>query len=443
MKHGNFRRILMLGFLIIPLYFSFSLNIYACSCSPENYAPACQRLSNSSVVFWGEPVEFKGGVYRFRIKKVYKGIEPTSNEVMVYGLAGTSCEMPYSIGVSYIVFAAKSSQPNAPLITSLCSGSRTANEDDLNFLEDFIEGKSATTVYGQVLQWVTRIGLPEPDESNPIEGASLLLENADQKYKAVSDPKGIFSFAGVPAGEYNLSARLDPFSPDPSFYKVSVINGGCAQVFVQLKPMSSIEGTLLYPSGKPAANKRVELLRKNQSGEWYSTYYMWKQTDDDGKFKFNELETGEYLLGYEIWGNFPSADSPYPTFYFPGVGEWQMAQSLTLTPGRTVTGLKLKLPPKQSERKITIRVFFADGKPLGKITPPDSSLLFFNRRRMLFGDKLVKDGVYTLTGYQEREYEISANYWNRESMTSLKSEAVTIKPGKEDAEIVLILKENN
>jgi hypothetical protein len=62
---------------------------------------------------------------------------------------------------------------------------------------------------------------------------------------------------------------------------------------------------------------------------------------------------------------------------------------------------------------------------------------------MLFGDKLVKDGVYTLTGYQEREYEISANYWNRESMTSLKSEAVTIKPGKEDAEIVLILKENN
>ena len=442
MKKTIWHRLKLVGILFLLICGLFAVNLIACSCTPETYAPSCQRLSTAPVVFLGEPVEFTNGVYRFRIEKVYKGLEPNTSETAVYGLAGTSCEIEYTIGEKYIIFAENSSQQNKPLITSMCSGSRIASEADINFLNNYVIGKSETVVFGQVLQWVTGIGLPGEDEKTPIKGASVVLENEREKYKTVSDADGWFNLTGIQAGDYKLSARLAPFMSDPPFYKVSVIKGGCGLVFVQLKSMSGIEGTLLYADGSPAANQRIELLRKSRKGKWYSTYYMWKQTDDRGKFKFDEIESGDYLIGYEIWGDYPSNDSPYPTHYYPGVSGRTDAQTLTLVPGQSITGIKLRLPEKQTKRKITIKIVFPDGKPPGK-----NLLQISNYQRLLRNLSGDGDWTYTFTGYQEREYEFSARYWVDDLMSEgdrwnkriTKSEVLKLKPGKEDIEVTLVL----
>lgn len=428
-------KILTVVFLVFMV---FAIKSVACSCTPKVYAPACELISNGDVVFVGEPLEFSSGVYRFKIDKAYKGLTSELREVKVYGFAGTSCEQQYDIGVKYLIFGQKSSKSPDILQTGFCSGSRKANQFDTDYLDSFLKGETQTVVFGQVLQWVTRIGLPEEDESNPVEGASLILENENRKYTATTDSFGRFMFSGIISGNYNLSARKTPFRPLPATYDISVIKGGCRQEFVQLKANSAIEGTLLYPDGTPAANIRMELLRKNSRGEWYSTYYMWKQTDGRGRFTFDDLETGEYLLGYEIWGDRPSADSPYPTHYFPGVATRNQARSLTLSPDQTISGLTLKLPGKHTKRNIKIKVIYPNGS-----LSENGLLQFFNYNRPIgaLSPKSAEEGVLLFEGFGEREYEFTARYWIEGIRAGklIVSEPVKISVGG-DTEVTLILR---
>lgn len=426
--------------LIFSLFVVFTVENFACSCSSKVYAPACELISRTDVVFIGEPVEFSGGIYKFKIEKAYKGISNETSEIKIYGLAGTSCEAHYEIGAKYIIFAGKSSSSPNTLITSMCSGSRRASQSETDYLNNFLKGETETLVFGQVLQWVTRIGLPEKDESNPVESASLILENETRKYTATSDSNGRFVFANIDSGNYKLSAEKTPYTASPTSYDISVVKGGCQQEFVQLKAMSVIEGTLLFPNGKPAADQRMELLRKNQSGKWYSTYYMWKQTDEKGRFKFDDLESGEYLLGYEIWGDYPSYESPYPTYYFPGVSLKNKAQTLTLPPNQNLSNLVLKLPDKQTKRKIKIKIIYPNGSFSEK-----GVLQLFNYNQIIWSlnFKSIKNNPFDFDGFKEREYEFFARYWV-EGFSSDKlivSERVKISKGG-DTEVTLILNKN-
>ena len=426
--------------LFLSIFTLFSVKSFACSCSPKVYAPACELISRVDAVFVGEPIEYSRGIYRFKVEKAYKGVTNEDSEVKVYGLAGTSCEIRYSIGTKYLIFAGKSSSSPNTFISGMCSGSREANESEIDFLDKFSKGETETAVFGQVLQWVTRIGLPEEDESNPVEGASLILENENQKHTTTSDSNGRFIFSGISSGNYKLSAFKAPFKPAPIFYDISVIKGGCQQEFVQLKAMSVIEGTLLLPNGSPAKDQRMELLRKNRSGEWYSTYYMWKQTDENGRFRFDELETGEYLLGYEIWGDYPSSDSPYPTRYFPGVASRNIARIINLSPNQTISNLILNLPNKQTKRKIKIKVIYPDGSWSEK-----GLLQFFNYNEPIGAiiPKSAENAVLDFEGYKERGYQFTARYWIdgiREDKL-IESEPVKISPDK-DTEVILILNKN-
>jgi hypothetical protein len=92
---------------------------------------------------------------------------------------------------------------------------------------------------------------------------------------------------------------------------------GCVEKFLRLAARASITGTLKLENGNPAAKTRVEILRKNLSGDWYATYQFWKQTDEQGRFTFDELPAGDYLLGHEIWRDKPSNYSAHGTRYFP------------------------------------------------------------------------------------------------------------------------------
>jgi len=328
----------------------------------------------------------------------------------------------------------------------MCSGSRLAdgNQDDIDFLDNYVQGKTKTSVYGKVLQWVTWIGLPREDESAPLEGATLLLQNSKHKFSATSQADGKFEFSEFPPGDYQLSAKLDGYTADPASYKVSVAKGCCNQVFVQLNAGCVIEGKLLTHEGKPAGNTRMELVRKNQKGEWYSTYKMWKQTDEFGVFRFEGMESGEYLLGHEAWRDKPSDGAAYPTYYYPGVNDRSQAQIITLSPQQTLKDLDITLPRPHKKRKVTIRVVMSDGG-----SPGVNLLQIFTQNGLIRNlEGAGHNGVVEFEGFQEREYEFSARYWidnlggGGEVGEKLiaRPDPVKLLPGKNDVEIKLILR---
>src|SRR5215510_8775907 len=447
--------------IALPLFFLIGLMLItgseanACSCSPEVYAPACNLISRSEVVFLGESLELigdprymRGKVYRFRVERIYKGLDPGIREVMVNPGAFTSCETSYTPGVKYLMFAHASSGNPAQLAAWMCSGSRPAesNKADVDFLEQYVQGKTQTDVFGKVLQWVTWIGRPVDDESAPLQGAEVTLKNASHRYTALSQSDESFRFSGIPEGDYGISASLAPYVPDPSSYKVSVSKGACNEVFMQLMARSEIAGVLLGHDGKPVKKERVELLRRNRRGEWYDIFKMWADTDEQGRFRFRDIKSGDYLLGHEIWGDKVSDSTPWPTRYYPGVSGRAMAQVITVAPQQKIDGLTITLPPPHKERKITIKVVRPDGKP-----PGTNLLQVFNQVGLIRNmEGSPARNVITFTGYQEREYEFSARYWidnlgganptPHHEKRIAKPDPVKLAPGKGPVEIVLTLR---
>jgi hypothetical protein len=171
---------------------------------------------------------------------------------------------------------------------------------------------------------------------------------------------------------------------------------------------------------------------------------MCTETDSRGTFRFEGIESGEYLLGYEIWGDAPSNHKPYPTHYYPGVAGRSNAKVITLAPQESLRDLKLTLPTPHTPRKITIKVVMPDGKP------PGGNLLQISSQRGLIQNLEGRDhgGVLIFTGYQEREYEFNARYWVDNLMSGgpvfskriAKSDPVKLAAGKEDATVELVLR---
>jgi hypothetical protein len=272
----------------------------------------------------------------------------------------------------------------------------------------------------------------------------VILENPEHRFSVTSQADGGFQFVGVPAGSYRLAARLKPFTPSPAFHNVFVKEGRCTQISIPLKTDCSIEGVLLTWEGKPFAGERVELLRRNRTGKWYETASMWTNTNKQGVFRFTDLPSGEYLLGHEIWGDRPAEDNPFPTHYYPGVAERAKAEVIPLSPGMRVKNRRLQVPPAHTGRRISVRVVTAEGNPGGR-----NFLQIFSKGRRfprnLRGDETEK--AVEFSGFQEREYEFTADYWFDDldgrgpafAKRILKAESVKLSPGKDDAELVLVL----
>ena len=437
--------------LTILLFAAYSPSASACSCTDRVYAPACELISGTRAVFLGEslgpisdPNTGAAQVYRFRVDRAYKGIPPQTREVQVY--AGGPCGTEYPTGKRYIIFGYNDTQRPTAVMSGACSGSRLAarNQADIDYLENYARGKTATSVFGKVVQGGTFYDKLDADEIAPLAGVEVVLENTSRRLAAVTQLDGGYRFNDVPAGKYRLSARLEPYSPDPLYHEVEVEAGRCKEVFVTLRAHCGIQGVLLDEKGEPAAKKRVEILRQNVGGKWYSTPRMWTMTDGDGRFHFSDIDAGEYLLGYEIWGDSPSDYSPYPTTYYPGVASREGAQTVRLAAGQTLEGLSIKLLPPHKKRKITVRVVMPDGSPPG----PNLLQVFTTANGLLKNlEGKGSDGVVILTGYQEREYEFKARYWLDNlggggpvfSKRLLVAEPVKLPSGKDAAEVKLIL----
>lgn len=426
--------------------------LFACSCGPSVSAPVCELFSKTHVVFLGtslervpDPAYPPAFLYRFSVEKVYKGLPPDTREILVNPDNFTSCQTEYPTGVSFLVLASPLSDSLGVVISGGCSGSRRASAagEDIQFLDNYLRGEAQTTIHGAVLQYVPGLWRPGPDEGAPLAGAVVMLQNSLNRFVASSESDGSFKFEGVPPGRYQVSARLESYTPKRAWYDVEVMEGLCREVFIHLDAKSRISGMLLDHLGRPMPRTRVELLRKNTTGTWYISSQFWKQTDTSGVFRFEDLPSGEYLVGYELWGGRPSENSEYGTRYFPGVDDQIQATVIKLEPQQSQDNLLFALGTPHHKRRMRIVVTWPDGS-----APGANLLQIFNK------DSLLKNlegenhnGVYDFTGYQERDYAISARYWVdnlRGSKPSFerrisKTQTFQVPSGKDDVEIRLVL----
>jgi hypothetical protein len=144
-------------------------------------------------------------------------------------------------------------------------------------------------------------------------------------YSATTGIDGGFLIAGVPPGDYyvrcQFSGYLDPFQvvfseseadetiPSEALEKVlpriAVSAGLTATSDLALSRGASLEGTVRYDDGAPAAFVNFRLYRKSKTGKWnrfgdslVAGYRMtsFARTDDRGRFYLPGLPSGLYIV---------------------------------------------------------------------------------------------------------------------------------------------------
>jgi hypothetical protein len=180
---------------------------------------------------------------------------------------------------------------------------------------------------------------------------------------------------------------------------------------------------------------------------------FWTTTDEQGRFQFHDLPSGNYLVGHEIWTDEPSQFSGDPTEYFPGVARREQATVVHLSPNQSVDGIAMRLSSPHTPRSINVEVVWPDGT-----RPTENLLQLFDGQSLIrnigwrtsFRSAVPHQGTYEFTGYEQRAYKLHARYWidefsgpvpddqKRIAITDL----VEIKPGKGPLSVRLVLTES-
>lgn len=132
-----------------------------------------------------------------------------------------------------------------------------------------------------------------------------------------------------------------------------------------------IHGTIANSIGNPARGIEVELLPAEKSGSvrWYSRQSKW--TDSGGRYSFDGLEPGCYLVSVHYYGA-PDVHEPFVTAFYPGVETESEAERVAVKPAlRVMLGqFRLRFLPLAT---IRVQVVWPDGT-----RPKRSNLLFHN-----------------------------------------------------------------
>jgi hypothetical protein len=286
----------------------------------------------------------------------YGGLAMPSDTSVMSVLPGQAKPKPLPAGID---------QKNPPKVYSApeCSGSRLIqNHDqrsdfDTEYLRQYKNGKATPSIRGRVTE-DSRFGIFGFDRIPGLQGAAITLSGRAEHRSTVTDAGGYYAFAGTPAGTYRVASSVRGYSSPWAVLEVTVPPDGCGAADFDMIGSGSISGTLLDSVGRPAAGIRVEALRLNLQGK--PIYYAQKQTntDDLGRYRFEELPRGSFRIGINLFQT-PDPKTPYvPTPWSDGV-----ASSISLSPGERRQISPFRLPRPSPVRTLEVEVHWPDGRP--------------------------------------------------------------------------------
>jgi hypothetical protein len=129
-----------------------------------------------------------------------------------------------------------------------------------------------------------------------------------------------------------------------------------------LNRLGCVHGTLVDARGKPAVHAEVDLIPTFKSGRarWLGTKSEW--SDDRGRYNFNFLDHGEYLLAVNPSdaSDGPNKDNPYETRYYRQARDESGAERITVAES-TATNLAPLALNRAKFTTIEVNVEWPDG----------------------------------------------------------------------------------
>lgn len=451
-----------------------SVGLWACTCGPGSWAPACESYHSAGAVFLGTVLDHNDNgsgkftqwtAYLVRVDEAFRGLDTTQKEVFIDPGSFGSCYTHYDVGKQYLFvaggpasFAAMSvvndRAQNKPFparwetkkdlkiyAVAGCNPTREAGKaaEDIAWLRARERGTPKTRVYGLALQnYDAFYRPPNPDEDVPLPGARIVLHGNGQQFTTLAGQDGRYSFEGIPAGSYSIVAEKPMWTASrPSTFDLR--SGGCAQRDLSLGSEGVVQGTVLDHKGKPVHDVRVELVRALPDRSIAPSYTNWTDSDRQGRFRLKRVAASTFVLGVNI-GSAPTDREPYRTTFYPGVKAPTSARRFIFQPNANVSGLVLRLPPPLIKRTVRVRVYWADGTPVKTEARASAD---HQEKRAAF-ENATAGNVVELPLLEGLDYTISADWFSTSGapVHYVTSEEVHLSAGKGPATIDIRLKRN-
>jgi uncharacterized surface anchored protein len=180
-----------------------------------------------------------------------------------------------------------------------------------------------------------------------------------------TDDQGRFTFTGLDAGKYRLSAERQGFLRQS--YGQRKYSGGGSPILVsdgqtvkgllfKLNPQGVITGKVLDEDGEPLAGVQVRAMRNMYS----NGKRQWMQvgngnSSDIGEYRLPDLQPGRYLVSTSprntgrnmpFQANEPLTAAPdmtYAATYYPNTTDAAAASPIDVTPGGEIRGIDVRL----------------------------------------------------------------------------------------------------
>jgi hypothetical protein len=408
------------------LLFFVPSGLRACTCSKEPPGK-CPGLQSDDVVFLGTvtdianvapATEASDGAneatlqsaapitrYHFHIDERFAGPDTPDVDVFSGGDDG-DCAYKFKKGDQYIVFTQQETEGR--LFAVICSGTRPAADGRalLPQLRAMRNHDKVASVFGVLRRADPPLLAPTDDPDDPLPHIKLKLRSRDDRFSTSTGPDGVYSFYDVHAGEYQYTAVLPArFEFTQKTLKgglppFKIPNGACYEYNVAALPTGKIHGSVLGPDGKPLKIASVELYRADRFEE--SRPGLWSFQGDNGKFEFDHIGPGEYLLVFNRM-NRQDPNAPFPRAFYPGTADQSEAKIIKVKDGQQLLNVNIKLKDGFPTRKVKVQLKWQDGRPPGEVTVMAKAEQGDNPSA-----KKIREGVYEFTLLDSAHYTISA-----------------------------------
>ncbi|HEX3525695.1 MAG TPA: carboxypeptidase regulatory-like domain-containing protein [Thermoanaerobaculia bacterium] len=397
-----------------------------CAAYQEADAVFAGKVTGSSIVRGKPPHR----VVHFAVLEGFAGATGTTIEINT-GLGNGDCGYEFETGRSYFVYAWHIE--NRALWTGLCSATKKLAEaqSDLAFAGQVVHDGDRTRLYGRVVRSV-RDDLQERLEQSGLGGVTVTAEGpAHQQLTTVTDSNGGFSFAGRFEGDFTVRAAAPEGLPAIAPRQVTVPAGRCSGVELESSGLASLAGRVVGREGRPVSGVQITLLplrdAEPRDGEEI-------RTSDDGRYLFDHVPPGSYVLAVNPKGTADALKPPYPKTFFPRAGSSKEAERIVLRPEEARELPDFAIPPPAAARTITGVVRWPDGRPAAGI----QVVLRADRlssNHVSLGDKTDAKGRFKLTGYEGYTYTLTAMTKD----ASAQAEPAEVAVGGKDLHFELVL----
>jgi len=340
----------LVGYLV-PLLDGQILVLHGDLGSPDSYSCALSGLKGmgsdcgtkyDEMVFTAEILSIASAPSdEFRLtlrpETIFKGTPTVGMEILT---AQRRCLPAMKIGDSWL-FSLYRDEKSKELIVSFGSrsGPETGESQQIDFLHRLAGLDAAGVVKGRA--FFDRETREAGREQAPSVNHPIILTRIEdgRKFKTLTNKKGEFEFARVPAGKYDLEPNTKPGLWTMWSGGFEVEQHGCTAFDLDFQVDGQIAGRLVFPGGIDPLEWEVEATPADDPGVVPASAW----TDDAGRFVLHGLSPGRYIVVFEKT-EMRKGPNLRVDLYAPGTPDRVNAQVIELGKASRVEGIELVVP---------------------------------------------------------------------------------------------------